>query len=64
MTEQIANRKETLRFALRHLKAGSYAVVVLPKPEIVGTSKSALATWVYLRVAGGGALTHVKLKNP
>jgi hypothetical protein len=56
--------KTHISFRLGTLKAGRYAVVITPEPEVQGPPRANLATWVYLTVHGNGTITNIKLIHP
>jgi hypothetical protein len=56
--------KAHISFPLGALKAGRYAVVITPEPQVLGPPRANLATWVYLTVHGNGTITNIKLIHP
>jgi hypothetical protein len=56
--------KTHISFRLGALKAGRYAVVITPEPQVLGPPRANLATWVYLTVHGNGTITNIKLIHP
>jgi hypothetical protein len=56
--------KTHISFRIGALKAGRYAVVITPEPEVQGPPRANLATWVYLTVHRNGTITNIKLIHP